>query len=234
MLEASDTLLHVRDGVVYLVALVLSICVHEFGHAFVADMLGDPLPRAQGRVTLNPLAHIDLVGTIILPVVAFVMSMSGNSEIGARILGWGKPVRISLSARSITRKLTLKTAHLFIALAGPMMNLVFALVLSVVYVLLFRYGGGRAYDIGIAIAGIVGMNIGLAFFNLIPCPPLDGGAVLRGILPRELEGITDALERYGFIILFALLMTGALSYFMIPARIAANWWLGHLTIWFLS
>src|SRR5215813_9178336 len=98
----------IRLGIVYLVALVLSICVHEFGHAFVADKLGDPLPRSQGRVTLNPLAHADPVGTLILPLVAFFMSYA-NPMVGARIMGWGKPVQISLSARHMTRKMTIRS-----------------------------------------------------------------------------------------------------------------------------
>src|SRR5262245_8559331 len=109
-------MLHIRDGAVYLLALILSICVHEFGHAFVADRLGDPLPRAQGRVTLNPLAHIDPIGTLLLPVVAFVVSLSDPAA-GAKILGWGKPVRVSLSARSMTRRFSIKISHLFIAAA---------------------------------------------------------------------------------------------------------------------
>src|SRR5438105_8930160 len=107
----------IRDAAVYLVALILSICVHEFGHAFVADKLGDPLPRAEGRVTLNPLAHIDPIGTLLMPLIAFF-----GGSLGGRILGWGKPVRISLSARTMTPRFSLKTSHLFIAIAGPGMN----------------------------------------------------------------------------------------------------------------
>src|SRR6185295_4787884 len=99
-----------RDAVMYMVALVLSICVHEFGHAFVADQLGDPLPRSQGRVTLNPLAHIDPIGTLAFPLLGFFSS----AAIGARILGWGKPVQVSLSARSMTRRFTIRTSHMLI------------------------------------------------------------------------------------------------------------------------
>src|SRR6185503_3278044 len=121
---------YIREGAVYLIALILSICVHEFGHAFVADRLGDPLPRSQGRVTLNPISHIDFIGTLVLPVVAFAMSIT-DPAVGAKILGWGKPVQISLSPRAISRNGTLKTAHLLIALAGPMMNILFGLVLSI-------------------------------------------------------------------------------------------------------
>lgn len=224
-----QTIEYVKEGAIYLIALILSICVHEWGHAFVADRLGDRLPRSQGRVTLNPIAHIDPIGTLVLPVVAFAMSIS-DPAVGAKILGWGKPVRISLSARSITRKITLKTAHLLIALAGPMMNLVFGLVLSVLYVGLVKLGGSAAYHFARPVLYVIEMNIGLAFFNLIPCPPLDGGAILRGLLPRSLEWVSDLLEKWGVILLFGLLMTGALAWFMLPAEWLSGRWLDLVTL----
>jgi Zn-dependent protease len=229
MFEGSENLLHVRDAIVYLVALILSICVHEFGHAFVADKLGDPMPRAQGRVTLNPLAHIDPVGTLLFPLIGFFAS----AEMGSRILGWGKPVQVSLSARSMTRRFSIRTSHLLIALAGPIMNILFALVLSGVFVILLRNTAPSLQPLTEGVAGIIAMNIGLAFFNLIPCPPLDGGAVLRGLLPRELLSISDFLDRYGYMIFFALLFTGALRYLVIPARILARFWFAHLASWAL-
>src|SRR5260221_6670229 len=107
-----------RDGVVYLVALVLSICVHEFGHAFVADRLGDPMPRAQGRVTLNPLAHIDPIGTVLFPLLM---------GLGVGIpLGRGKPVQWTGHPRYLTRRFTLRTIRLMVAVAAPAMNLLLA------------------------------------------------------------------------------------------------------------
>jgi Zn-dependent protease len=213
-----------RLGLVYLVALVLSICVHEFGHAFVADKLGDPLPRSQGRVTLNPLAHIDPIGTLLLPIVAFFSSPA----IGSRILGWGKPVQISLSARSITRKISIRTAHALVAIAGPMMNILFALVLSAVFVALLRT---ERIELAKAVAGVINMNIGLCLFNLLPIPPLDGGAILARFVPRRLDSALDALNRYGFIILFALLMTGVLWTLMYPAMVIEQFWIEHLVTW---
>jgi Zn-dependent protease len=213
-----------RFGLIYIVALVLSICVHEFGHAFVADKLGDPLPRSQGRVTLNPLAHIDPIGTLLLPLIAI---FSGPA-IGSRILGWGKPVQISLSPRSITRKVSIRTAHALVAIAGPAMNILFALILSVVFMGLIKSGRDTLAD---AVANVISMNIGLCLFNLLPIPPLDGGAVLRRFVPRRFDNLLDGLDKYGFIILFALLMTGLLSYIMWPAMIISTYWLQHLYHW---
>ena len=213
-----------RYAAVYLVALVLSICVHEFGHALVADKLGDRLPRAQGRVTLNPLAHIDVIGTLVLPLVA----VFSGPAIGSRILGWGKPVRISLSPRDIDRRLSIRTAHALIAIAGPMMNILFALVLSVVCAGLL-HSGQRA--LAVAVGQVIVMNIGLCLFNVLPIPPLDGGAILAGILPRSADPLLDLLNRYGYIILFALLLTGLLARMMWPAVAVGDFWLGTVARW---
>jgi Zn-dependent protease len=223
---------YLREGLVYLVALVLSICVHEFGHAFVADKLGDPLPRSQGRVTLNPLAHADPVGTFILPMVAFFTSMS-SPELGSRIMGWGKPVQISLSARHLSRKVSIRTAHALIAIAGPMMNILFGLALSGVLILLVRAGHE---SLSTGVARVVAMNIGLCFFNLLPIPPLDGGAVFARILPRDAAPLLDLLNRYGFIILLALVMLPfrggtLLGWILWPAHWVAAHWLTLVYQW---
>src|SRR4051794_1567821 len=116
----------IRTGVIYLVALVVSITAHEFGHALVADRLGDRLPRLQGRGTLNPLAHIAPVGTLFSPILGFVLSASGGAAVASRLLGWGKPVQIPL--RGVRMKP--RTANLLISLAGPGSNLLLALLLS--------------------------------------------------------------------------------------------------------
>src|SRR5262245_55179839 len=100
----------IRLAIVYLLALIVSIAFHEFGHAFMADRLGDRLPRSEGRVTLNPFAHIDLIGTIVLPLLMFLNP-------GLRGLGWGKPVRTNPVA--YTRRLRMKVGHLIVAAAGP-------------------------------------------------------------------------------------------------------------------
>ncbi len=206
----------IRNGVVYLIGLILSICVHEFGHAFVADKLGDPLPRAQGRVTLNPIAHIDPIGTLLMPILMIIFP-------NVTLLGWGKPVRVSLSPRHMTRKFAIKISHGFIAMAGPMMNVLFALFLSGIYVLLLRFAGDTPFPRFVGY--IIIMNFALACFNLIPCPPLDGGAILHAILPRDLEWITESLQTYGFIVLLALLYSGAIGKIMGPVTHLGIEWL---------
>jgi Zn-dependent protease len=221
MSDASSALA-VRDAIMYLVALVLSICVHEFGHAYIADRLGDPLPRAQGRVTLNPLAHVDPLGTIAFPLLSFILSSVSS---GAYFLGWGKPVQVSLSAQHMTRRFTVRTSNMIISLAGPMMNVLFALFLSALFLGTVRFGGSELLQFARPLRSIIAMNIGLACFNLIPCPPLDGGAVLRGLLPSGLQFISDTLDRYGYMIFFALLATRTLSRIMAPVALLSNWWL---------
>jgi Zn-dependent protease len=216
--------MNIARGLGYLIALILSVCVHEFGHALMADLLGDPLPRHQGRLSLNPAAHIDPIGTLVLPVLGFALSIH-NPGMGSRVLGWGKPVEISLHARYMSRKVTIRTAHALIAIAGPAMNILFGLLLSGAYVALLYRGN---VDMAQAVGNVVSMNIGLFFFNLIPCPPLDGGAVLKRLLPRSWDGINDFLGRYGSYILLLLLMSGALSQIMSPVRHLSREWLNVL------
>lgn len=206
--------LDMRMVIVNFVTLVLSICVHEFGHAFVADRLGDSLPRRQGRVTLNPLVHADPIGTIALPL--FMLIFSGT--IG---FAWGKPVQVQPAA--MTRKLRMRTAHLFVAIAGPCMNVLFAVVLGLVTFFLVRTSVVSPYsDIYPALLSAIFMNCILAFFNLIPAPPLDGGTVLEGLLPTRALPTFYKLAPYGVLVLIAVLAIPQIrAIFTVPA--------GHLT-----
>ena len=180
-----------RDGLLQLILLIISIGLHEFGHAWMADLRGDPLPRMQGRVTLNPFAHTDLIGTIILPAVMIFLSP------GFGLIGWGKPVQISLPNPK-TRRMD----DICITLAGPAMNLVLCLVFAVI-------GGLGNFDpktqeviIRFLVGGIY-LNAGLVVFNLIPIPPLDGSrlALRLGLYSEELF---LTLARWGFIVLIFL------------------------------
>src|SRR5688572_2554854 len=116
-----------------LIILLLSIAVHEFGHAFVADKLGDRLPRSQGRVTLNPLAHADPIGTFVFPLLGLVLTQGASTG-----FGWGRPVQVN--PQSFTRKYDMRTGHMFVAFAGPSMNVIFGTVLAVLHVGLIAGG----------------------------------------------------------------------------------------------
>jgi Zn-dependent protease len=180
-----------RDGLLQLILLIISIGLHEFGHAWMADLRGDPLPRMQGRVTLNPFAHADPIGTIALPAVMIFLSP------GFGLIGWGKPVQISLPNPK-TRRMD----DIYITLAGPAMNLVLCFVFALI-------GGLGNFDpktqevVIRFLDGGIYLNAGLVVFNLIPIPPLDGSrlALRLGLYSEE---IFLSLARWGFIILIIL------------------------------
>lgn len=183
-----DDVEHLRQGVLGLILIIVSIGLHEFGHAWVADLRGDPLPRAQGRVSLNPFVHADPIGTILIPAVMIFLSP------GVGLIGWGKPVQVAL-----LNPRTRRADDLLITLAGPGMNL----LLCLAFALIGGLGGfaqGPTKDF--LERGLL-LNAGLIAFNLIPVPPLDGSRVaLR--LGLFSEQVFMALARWGFVILLVL------------------------------
>ena len=206
----------IQHAVLTLIAFVVSVSVHEFGHAFVADRLGDRLPRMQGRVTLSPLAHIDLLGTIILPLAGALLPG------GYPLIAWGKPVQTN--PRNYTGPLPPRVGHMIVSLAGPAMNLVLAVGVSIVFILLGKSGHLSPTVAGILVRYFLALNIALMFFNLIPLPPLDGAAVLSGFLPERLQFIPRTLQRYGTILFFVLFLSGFLGVVMRPAYHFVNVW----------
>lgn len=185
---------HLRWSLLQLILLVVSIGLHEFGHAWVADLRGDPLPRLQGRVTLNPLAHADPIGTLLIPGIMIFFNP------GFGLIGWGKPVQISLP-NPATRRMD----DILITMAGPTMNLVLCLVLAFVGVVMdVSWANSASHNLGkFLVLGML-MNVGLLCFNLIPIPPLDGSRVLYRLGVYSLEFFT-MLSRYSFIILIILI-----------------------------
>jgi Zn-dependent protease len=190
----------IQRAILYLIAFILCIAVHEYGHAWVANRLGDPTPRLQGRLTLSPLHHIDPVGTVLMPIIMAFTSVP--------LLAWGRPVQINPAA--LTRRLSMSTGRMLVAIAGPLMNLVMAIAVSVVIVIAARLGASGHLLEGM-FHYLVQLNLSLMVFNLLPIPPLDGGSVLAWLLPRSLHGVVDFLARYGFLILMLLVLTPSLG-----------------------
>lgn len=203
----------IRDIIIYVLILVVSVTFHEFGHAFVANLLGDDTPRRQGRVTLNPMAHADPLGTLLLPLIsAYVAATSG----GAGGFGWGRPVESN--PRNYSRRFTMDTGQVFVALAGPSMNVVLAVLVASVHVFLASQGL-VSDDLSRILLMAVAMNFTLFFFNLVPVPPLDGGWVMRRVSRGRFDSAFDTLATYGPFIIMALVVIPLLSkVFLVPAR----------------
>lgn len=202
----------VRNIIAGLITLVISIALHEFGHAIVADKLGDRTPRSQGRVTLNPAAHADPIGTLLFPIMAMVFSK--GTSFG---FGWGKPVEVM--PVNFTRSLRMRTSHMLVAAAGPAMNVVLALIIGLVHAILLKTG---VLTLGTALSNAlwyaVVLNFILFFFNLIPAKPLDGGTVLEGFLPDSALDTYRQFSVYGpFLIMAVILIPGMSSIFVKPA-----------------
>jgi Zn-dependent protease len=195
-----------------LIILILSITVHEFGHAIIADKLGDRLPRSQGRVTLNPLSHADPIGTLAFPLIGLVITH--GASIG---FGWGRPVQVN--PVSFSRRFTMRVGHMFVALAGPMMNVIFGTVIALTHVILVRTDVlPVGHDLGHALEYAVQLNFVLAFFNLIPAPPLDGGAVVEGLLPTRYLPAWNKFAVYGPFVLMAFIFIPKIAQiFIVPA-----------------
>jgi Zn-dependent protease len=205
----------VRQAVLSLVAFVLSVSVHEFGHALVADRLGDGLPRAEGRVTLAPWRHIDLMGTIVVPLLAVFAT-------GVPLIAWGKPVRTNPAG--MTRGFSPKVNYLVVSLAGPVMNLLLALLVSVALIAISRTGRVSPELAFTVVRFLVVLNISLMFFNLLPIPPLDGAAILGLVLPPSMAGVLRLLYRHGMIVLLLLFATPVGQILMRPAARVAQLW----------
>ena len=214
----------VKHAILSLIAFIISVSVHEFGHAWMANRLGDDLPRSQGRLTLSPMAHIDPLGTILLPLVAALVPA------GIPLIAWGKPVQTNPAA--YTRRLSPRAANLLVSLMGPAMNLLLAGVISVVFIALAK-SGVLSFALAVSLINyLLVLNIMLMAFNLLPLPPLDGGSILEALLPDRLHFITQFLRRYGMILLFILFMTRALAILMRPAAALGQAW-GELLMRFV-
>lgn len=186
-----------RRALLYVICLILAVTVHEFSHAFAAHRLGDPTPEGQGRLTLNPVAHADPIGTLLLPIVLGMLSPG-------MLFGWGRPVQTQ--PRYYTRKITMRAGMALVAFAGPLSNLLLASVtLAIVWILgLAGFAPPWLTDGDMPVRMFFTLNVVLFAFNLLPLHPLDGGKVLGWLLGPRHQNIDDFLQRYGGIILMVL------------------------------
>lgn len=203
MLDELNTLQKVS---VWVLPVIFAITVHEVAHGWVAKQLGDPTAHRLGRLTLNPLKHIDPIGTILVPGVLLLL--------GGFIFGWAKPVPVTYeNLRNPKRDMAL------VAAAGPTVNLLMAIMWALVLKLGLSLAGGTQWFaapmVYMGVAG-VSINIALMVLNLLPLPPLDGGRVAAGLLPGPWAWQLNRLEPYGFFILLGLLITGVLAQLLAP------------------
>jgi Zn-dependent protease len=207
----------IQNIAIWAVPVLVAIVFHEVAHGYVAYYLGDPTAARMGRLTLNPLAHIDPFGTVLLPLLLIVVH-------SPFVFGYAKPVPVNFyNLRHPKRDM------IWVALAGPLTNIALALGSAMVLKLLLSYdepiSAGASSSLWLAVLSplalmaktSVVMNVVLAVFNLIPIPPLDGGRVMVGLLPEPQSSAVARVEPYGFLILIVLLMTDILDRFMGPA-----------------
>jgi Zn-dependent protease len=196
--------------------LLFSLTLHETAHAWTADRLGDPTARLLGRVSLNPFVHVDLIGTIVFPLMALVS--------GVPLIGWAKPVPVNVRHLRHQRR-----DYVLVAAAGPASNLVLAFVAAAAMSLVVSGLSLADPSSGLLVRSVltraVQINLLLAVFNMIPIPPLDGGNVLGGLLPRHLAARFDQIRPYGFLILYALVLTDGYRYLVIPPYNFLRSWL---------
>ena len=200
---------------VYAIPLIFAITLHESAHGWAAGRLGDPTATMLGRVTINPIPHIDPIGTIAVPGALLLMSaLTGG---GGLLFGWAKPVPINPRYfRNPLKAMTITAA------AGPLSNLLQMIFWALLLKALAAVGFYDKFVISVCAAGI-SVNLMLMAFNLIPLPPLDGGRIVRGLLPRQAGMAFDKIEPYGFMILLVLMVGGGLSFFVRPFLMFGQW-----------
>ena len=203
--------------VIYMVVLLLAISAHEAAHAWMSYRFGDDTARLLGRITLNPVAHTDPMGTLLIPIVMFIVGHVGGALGSIPLIGWGKPTPVN-PLRWRNKDL----ANVMVSIAGILANLLIATIGFIILKVLLMTGAGESLPeslqepIGLFLRYLLIMNISLAVFNLLPFPPLDGSKVLDTFLPASMRPLMEILEQYGYIILMILIYMGFFNMIITP------------------
>ena len=201
-----------------MVVLLLAISAHEAAHAWMSYKFGDDTARLLGRITLNPSAHIDPIGTLLIPIVGFIVAFMGGSFF---LIGWGKPTPVN-PLRWRQKDL----ANVMVSIAGILANLLIASIAFTIIKVLRVSGmwwtlpAGFEEPIKLLLEFLLTMNLSLAVFNLLPFPPLDGSKVLETFLPESMQPVLVMLEQYGYLILMVLMYLGVFSAIITPILLA--------------
>lgn len=202
--------------------VLIAITFHEYAHAWMADRLGDDTPRREGRLSLNPLKHMDPIGILMLLFVGF---------------GWGRPV--SINPVNFNRTISIRKANALVAFAGPAMNFILAIVFSIIYAVYLAFGGTFLFtDVGniieTIIISIISMNIGLGVFNLIPLPPLDGSKILVAFLPTNARNWVESHEHILYLVFILIWVTPISTYIISPFIHMISEWLVNLIVFIVG
>jgi Zn-dependent protease len=203
--------------VIYMVVLIFAISAHEAAHAWMSNKFGDDTARLLGRITLNPVAHTDPIGTLLIPIAGFILGHIGGAAATIPLIGWGKPTPVN-PLRWRRKDL----ANVMVSAAGIMANLTIAIITLIIFKVLQYTGTGQAIPdslvkpVEMFLFYSLFMNVSLAIFNLLPFPPLDGSKILETFLPSSFQPILRVMEQYGFMILMALMYMGFFSAIFSP------------------
>jgi Zn-dependent protease len=214
-----DVINLVSHLIIYMVVLLLAISAHEAGHAWMSYKFGDDTAYMLGRVTLNPVAHTDPIGTLLIPILAFILGSVGGALGSIPLIGWGKPTPVN--PRKWERY---KLANVMVSIAGVLANLIL-MVIGIVLAKIMMTQGFTPVDffrstnpLAIFVGNMMVLNLSLFVFNLLPFPPLDGSKIMATFLPESAEPVLNLFEQYGFLILMFLIYIGVFSLIFYPFR----------------
>jgi Zn-dependent protease len=215
---AIDPLNLVSHLIIYMVVLLLAVSCHEAGHAWASYKFGDDTAYLLGRVTLNPVAHTDPIGTLLIPIISFILGAIGGPLGSIPLIGWGKPTPVNPR-----RWTNYKWGNISVSIAGITANLILMTIGIIIAKILISQGVFGITDffrssnpVAIFVGYLMTLNLGLFVFNLLPFPPLDGSKLLSTFLPASAEPILTLFEQYGFLILMALIYIGVVGIIFTP------------------